>query len=314
MKNVAKIYVGVDISKKRLDVAVHGEKKSFHVSNNEKGLEALSKKMQLKHIGQLVCEASGGYERLLVMYLRKKNVNVWLVEPSRIKAFIRSEGVYHKTDAHDAKMLAKFASQKLPKANMIQPTEESYKLTALIYRRQDLKKTLNSETNRLDQAYDDECRINIEESIVFHKKMIVKLDKLIDDFINLDSELKRKMSLAQTIPGVGKLTAEVLLGTVPELGNIEESPLSALIGVAPYIQQSGAQKGSAFTRGGRQAPRNALYMASVAAIVFNPRFKELYKKLKLKGKPSKIALVAIMRKIICALNAMFKRNESWKTA
>lgn len=234
MKNVAKIDVGVDVSKKRLDVAVHGEKKGFHVSNNEKGLDELCKRLKPKNIQLLVCEASGGYERRLVMHLRKLGVNVWLVEPSRINAFIKSEGVYYKTDPHDAKMIAKFASQKQPKFDIGYTSEKNYKLTALVHRRQDLKVALGTEINRLEHAMDDECKENLNESIAFHKKMIIKLDKQISDLMNQDKELKRKLELAQTMPGIGKLTAEVLIATMPEMGNIDEQPLlsSCLLFVA----------------------------------------------------------------------------------
>lgn len=174
MKTLSKIYVGVDVSKKSLDAHLHPANKKLQVSNDAEGLEKLVVFLKKFDIDQIACEATGGYELLMMQTLEKQNFKVWRVEPRRIKAFIRSEGVYAKTDACDAKMIALFAAEKKPKHDLVPLSEESLQLKSLVNRRHQVRSIISAEKTRLQQVYDSLCRKQIEQSILFFEKQIKK--------------------------------------------------------------------------------------------------------------------------------------------
>ena len=313
MQNVSNFYVGVDVSKKNLDIHLHPINKAFRVKNDEIGIAKFIKSLDKYPIGQVVFEASGGCERLLLRMLQKNNIYAWRVEPRRIKGFIRSEGVYAKTDATDAKMIALFAAEKTCKANPIALTDEIFDLKAFVARRHDLSMIISGEKTRLQQTYNSACNKLIEQTIEFLTRQQKEVDIQIQSLIKANSEWKQKSKIAQSMKGIGPVSAAILIAEMPELGSVKSKPIAALAGVAPFVKQSGNYNGNAQISGGRSHVRRVLYMAALSAAHSNSLFKEFYLKLRNKGKKAKVAIVAVVRKMLVILNAMFKNNTLWET-
>lgn len=309
---ISEIYVGVDVAKHNLDVHLHPSGKFFRVQNNENGIQKLAKVLTEYSVKKVVCEASGGYEFKFVQTLRTLGYNVWVVEPRRIKAFIKSEGIYAKTDQIDAKMIARFGAEKKPKYEPIILSQEDIYLRNLINRKQDLTKIIIAEKNRRQQTHDDYCKKSIDRSIEFLEKEIESLTNKIDEKIDGNSNLREKSKLIQSVPGVGKMSASVLLAAMQELGRVTGKQAAAIVGVAPYTRQSGTYRGTVGTLGGRAVVRDIIYMAALSASKCNARLKEFYKKLRASGKRPKVAVVAVMRKIIVILNAMVRDKKCWQ--
>lgn len=313
MQNLPKVYVGVDVSKKNLDVHVHPINKNLRVSNNETGINKLLSLLAKYQTQQVVFEASGGYELLLLRTLQSANVPAWRVEPRRIKGFIRSEGKYAKTDASDAKMIALFAAEKKCKVTPITLTQEMIDLKALVARRHDLCVMIAGEKTRLQQTYTAPCKKKIEETIEFLSNQQNDIEKEIQLAVKVNDDWKQKMKIAQSMKGIGPVSAAILIAELPELGLVKSKPIAALVGVAPFDHQSGNFKGSSFIRGGRSQIRRVLYMAGLCAAHSNPIFKKFYQNLIKKGKKPKVAIIAVVRKMLVVLNAMFKNNILWKS-
>jgi transposase len=312
MKTLSKIYVGVDVSKKILDVHLHPVNKKLQVTNDASGIEKLTVFLRNFDVDQVVCEASGGYELLMMRMLEKRGFKVWRVEPRRIKAFIRSEGVYAKTDACDAKMIALFGAEKTPKHVLIPLSDESLQLKAVVNRRHDLSLMVAAEKTRLKQAYDPFCKKLMEQSILFFEQQMNSVEAEILKCINKSQEWKQKAKLAQSVPGIGPVSAALLIAELPELGLVKSKPIAALAGVAPYTRQSGSYRGNAYIGGGRSHLRNTLYMAALSAARANPVLKKFNDRLRNAGKKPKVTIVAVVRKLIVILNAMFRKKEAWK--
>jgi len=313
METITKEFVGVDVSKAHLDIHIHPAKKVFRIKNDKDGLKSLHSILSKHEIEQVVCEASGGYENPMLKFIAQKGYKTWRVDPRRIKAFIASEGVKAKTDAIDAKMIALFASQKSCSYVPNQKSEQEEELTALIKERSDLVDLIATEMKRSHQASDGIVQKFIQKRISFMKKQIKKLESIIDKLIKANAELKNKLTIAESMPGVGRVTATTILAYVPELGTVDSKQAAALVGVAPYTKQSGAFKGHASISGGRSAPRRVLFMAALTAAKHNSKFKEFYERLIKCGKKPMVALVALMRKIVVILNAMFRDGKLWET-
>ncbi len=311
MKNISKIYVGVDVAKMHLDVYLHPINKAFRIFNNEIGIHKLVATLKDYSVKRVVCEASGGYEFDFVQILRKLNYDVWVVEPRRIKAFIRSEGIYAKTDQIDAKMIACFAVEKNPKNAPIILSAAEQHLRSLINRKQDLTKALIAEKNRLQQSHNGYCKKSIKRSIEFIEKEIESLTKEIDRLIDEDNDWNNKSKIIQSIPGVGKVSAAVIIAAMQELGKVNGKQAAAIVGVAPYTRQSGTYRGTVGILGGRSVVRDVIYMAALSASKCNNVLKEFYKRLRNAGKRPKVAVVAVMRKLIVILNAMIRDKKFW---
>ena len=310
MDNLAKVFVGVDVSKKRLDINIFPENKFFRVENNFAGITKLSKKLSKFDVEQIVCESSGGYERKFIKQLSSSGYKTWIVDPKRIKAFMFAEGIKAKTDAIDAKMISIFASKTERTYSNVPAKNE--KLVELVSRKNDLTDMIAKEKTHLKCPTTVFCKNSMNKHIAFMEKQVDKIDKQIEEIINEDQLLKQKYEILTSMPGIGKATAATLISMVPELGTIDNKKISALIGVAPYTKQSGTYTGVSKITGGRHLPRKAIYMSSLTASRFNPVFKKFYDRLISKNKRPKVVLVAVMRKIIITANAMIKNNENWR--
>lgn len=307
-ESLPQIFVGVDVSKKTLNVHIHPFKKAFTVPNSKVGINRMKRELEGYSVGQIVCEATGGYETLLATELN----NVWVVEPKRIKAFIMSESVNAKTDDIDARMIAHFAAQKKPKHTLQPRSKEVEVVRALNQRRSDILEMINKESNRIQHPSQIHCKKELKKHISFLDKALIKIDCEIECLIKNNASLAKKAAIIQSVPGVGKVTAATLIGYLPELGTINDKEIAALVGVAPFDKQSGSFKGKSIIKGGRPEIRNVIYMAAVSAKKFNDPMKIFYERLIAAGKKPKVALVAIMRKLIIVLNAMIKKEQSWQ--
>lgn len=312
MKKIADIFVGVDVSKKFLDIWLYPKNEYFKILNSDEGIQKLLQTLSMYNIKRIVCESTGGYENLLLDLCKKANYNIWQVDPKRIKAFIISEGIKAKTDRIDAKMIALFAAKKEPRYIKQQVSPNHYKLRALIQRRTELVTMASMEKKRLNGPSGLYCKENIENILKIFNEYIENLDIEIQKLIDEDDDMNNRKKILESIPGIGKTTAASLMAHMPELGTIENKQAAALIGVAPYTKQSGTYKGSEMISGGRMAPRCALYMAALAACRYNPVMKNFYNRLRNTGKKPKVAVVAVMNKLIITINAMCKNNTRWE--
>ncbi len=310
--NISQIYVGIDIAKDFLDVYIHPIGKSQRIDNNEQGMLKLIKLFSSYQVGQIVYEATGGYEYLVHNALRKQGYNAWRVNPRRLRAFIVSERIKAKTDKIDARMIALFASQKTPNYQTIEASSEENQLLALAQHRTCLLRMAVEEENRSKHPQQIHCKDMMKSHVDFLRKQIQEIEEKVSLILRGNDELKRRADIIESVPGLGKITALSLITEVPELGRISDKQIASLLGVAPFIQQSGASKGRAHTSGGRIAVRSIIYMATLAATRFNPVIKEFYDRLRAAGKKPKVAIVAAMRKIITILNTMLNRDETWQ--
>ena len=258
--NISKVCVGVDVSKSTLDVHIYPLKASFTVENSKVGITHLIERLSQYSIEQIACEATGGYEKPLNQLLHEAGYNLWIIDPRRIKGFIVASGMRAKTDKIDALKIAEFAAKNTRGYEAFRKTEIQEKLVSLVNRKNDLTLFLGSEKTRLKHPSHALAVKSIKKIIKTLEKEIKLIDTHIQKLIKQDDELSKKSEILESIPGIGKATAAVLLSTAPELGHINKSKISALIGVCPYNNQSGKYSRKRFIRGGRSIPRKALYM------------------------------------------------------
>lgn len=304
-----KNYVGIDVSKDTLDVAVHGEQEHWSFANDQSGIsKAIS---MLKELSPeiVVMEATGGYEVPLAAELGIGGVPTAVVNPRQIRDFARSAGILAKTDILDARIIARFASRMEPTPRPM-PDVEVQELGAIIARRRQVVEMLTAEKNRLGSAMKP-----VEPRIKAH---IAWLQKELDDInTNLRQKVKdspiwrEKDELLRSVPGVGPNLSITLLAEMPELGTPNRKKAAALIGVAPLNRDSGTLRGKRTTWGGRRMVRSALYMGTLVATRYNPVIRDFYQRLCAVGKPKKVALVACMRKLLTILNAILKSGVAW---
>lgn len=295
-------YVGLDVSKDRLDYTVDGQR-CDHVPNTEAGLIKLSATLQkLTPPVRVVCEATGGYERAAVAALLAARLEVCVVNPGRVRAFAHAEGQLAKTDRLDARLLKRFGEKVRPRLHV--PTDASAVVLRelLDYRRQ-VSDQLVAVRNRQELA-GSTLRALLDNQARFLEAQQAEADRLIREHIDHDDGLRGKAERLRQLKGVGPVLAATLLAYVPELGHIEDKSLSCLIGVAPFARDSGKSEPRRRVRGGRATVRHVLYMAAVAAIKYNRLLSEFYQRLREAGKPASVALVAVMRKMLRVLNRL----------
>ena len=310
MAETAGIFVGIDISKTWLDIAVHESEETWRVGNDDVGIAGLVKRLKQARPILIVLEATGGYEMQLVAQLAQAKLPVVVTNPRKVRAFARSTGKLAKTDKLDAKLLAHFAAAIRPAVRPL-PSEEEEQLTGLLVRRRQVVDMLTVEKNRLHTVR-AALRGDIKEHIAWLQDKLTKLDGEIDQFVKMTSVWKEKDSILQSTPGVGRVTSCTLLAMLPELGTLNRQEIAALVGVAPVNKDSGRNQGKRRVYGGRATVRSVLYMAALAAKRYNPRIKKFYDELIRRGKEKKVALTACMRKLIVILNAMLRTNQPWR--
>lgn len=299
-----KVYCGVDVSKKQLDIFLQEKTKSFE--NTVKGTEAL-----LNYAGNVhyVFEATGGYERLAAWLLMQAEATVSIINPARVRLYAKSMGILAKTDAIDAKMIHDYALNANPEANKM-PSEKQRTLTVLVDRRQQLTDMLTAETNRLDTAGEPVLRQRIQKHIQWLRLELKEVEDEIQQTIKGDPEMRTKAERIQSIKGLGLISAVTILAHMPEIGTLSRRQVAALAGLAPYNRDSGGQSRKRHICGGRKRLRACLYMAAVCAIRHNVVMSQFYRRLvEVNHCPKKVALTAVMRKLLIAANSVIKNPE-----
>jgi transposase len=307
------IGVGIDVSKETLDMATSDGAVALHVTNDADGFETIIAALRNVAVHRVVLEASGGYERGVLMALFEAGLPVVLVQPVRARNFARALGRRAKTDPIDAAVLATMAALVVDEVPLWAPKEEALAdLEALVRRRRDLVEFRDAERKRLRLARTI-VRAEIETSVAELTEKIRDLEQRIDNLIAEVSLLAKDAEALESVEGVGRISAATLLVSLPELGTLSRTEIAALAGVAPMNRDSGSWSGHRFIHGGRTQARNALYMMVLSGVRWNPIIKERYAYLCSKGKKPKIALVACMRKLLIHLNGLMRRHRNGPT-
>ena len=288
----AEIVVGVDVAKDNLEVAFEGEK-SFAIANTASAIEKRIISKIAEQSSLVVCEATGGYERELVDVLQAQGISVAVANAKRVRDFASSLGADAKTDAIDARVIARYGRVVDPTPRPV-TSENKKQFDALVKRRAQVVEMLTQERNRLQQSRDENTRQVIQETIDFLKKQEISLLKQITKYVKADHVNKRKIEIMDSVKGVGVVTLSTLLSQLPELGHVNREEIAKLVGVAPMNNDTGdpRRKRKRKTVGGRSSVRHALYMATLVATRFNPQIKVFYQRLLAAGKEKKVALVA----------------------
>ena len=304
--------VGIDVSKEHWDVHQRpaGVEKRF-AATVKGGKELRAWLGPPAGIALIVIEASGGYERQLSLDLMDAGYKVAIVNPKRTSDFAKSAGLLAKTDRIDAGGLSLFAEKMEPEPS-VRPTEQAMELQDLLGRRRQLIDMRTMEKNRQEQIRRDSIRRSINKVLQILQTQIDALEKQIAQLIDKDDNWRHKRDLLESATGVGPATSSTLVADLPELGQLNRQEIGALVGVVPFNNDSGKFHGKRRIRGGRAEVRNLLYMATLAAVRFNPVIRKFAERLKAAGKPHKVMMVACMRKLLTILNTMIRTNTPWR--
>lgn len=304
------LFIGIDVSKASLDVAVHPTKEDWTVSNDPAGLQELLPRLQALQPQIIVLEATGGYETLLVAALLAGGLPVAVVNPRQVRDFAKSIGRLAKTDRIDAHVLARFATAVELKVRPL-PDAQLQELSDLLARRRQVVEMLTAEKNRFKMARGP-VQADIREHIAWLERKLDQLDDELRQRLRSSPVWREKEDLLRSVPGVGPVLSVTLLAELPELGQLDRKQIAALVGVAPLNRDSGQHQGKRMVWGGRAAVRSALYMGTLVATRHNPVIKRFYERLLAAGKARKVALVACMHKLLIILNAMIKHRTPWR--
>lgn len=299
---------GVDVGKFNLDVSIGGDR-IVSYSNVAEGIDALTIALREADVTRVVCEPTGGYERALVRALRAAELRVQVAHPNKVRAFAQACGILAKTDRIDAQVLYRYGEVFVDR-DPIPLSDKILKLRDILRRRQQLIATRVKELNRLEKHPAAVTRASCERHLAWLEAEIDGLDQDLRMQLG-ESELNRQTGLYCSVRGVGLITAATLIAELPELGRFDGKSLTALVGLAPWSRDSGKHHGYRAIRGGRASVRKALYMAAISAIRTPGVMRCFYLRLKRRGKASKVALVAVMRKMLLLLNAIARRGTPW---
>lgn len=306
---MTKQVVGIDVGKEKLDVGVSGEKRVRVWDNDQTGRAELSDWVEDQEPHLVVIEASGGYEAAIVSELVQRGLEVALVNPTRVRAFARAEGLLAKTDRIDARLIARFGAIMQPEARA-RRDQAQLELNQWVSRRRQLVLMVSAEKNRLQTA-PAAIQVDIVRHIDWLQAEIERLEAQINQAIAHNPTWRETARRVETVPGVGAITASTLVADLPELGQLNRQKIAALVGLAPFNHDSGKRRGKRRIFGGRTSVRCVLYMATLSAIRHNPVIKSFYDRLLATGKLKKVALTACMRKLLVILNTMVKSGQDW---
>jgi transposase len=306
----SQVFVGLDVSKQHLDVAVRPQNHHFVTPNNDRGIRQLVKRLAALKPQLIVLEASGGYEFLVTAALAEAQLPVALVNPQAVRKFAGATGKLAKTDKIDAQVLAHFAEALRPEPRPL-PDQAHQVLKAALQRRQQVVKMIGQEENRLEKTFIPTVRQDIEVHLTWLRQRLKELDRDLDDQIRQSPLWQDRDRLLQSFTGIGPVVSRAIIAQMPEIGTLPGKKAVALAGLAPYNRDSGRFRGKRMIRGGRSYLRCMLYMAAVVASRYNPVIRTFYQRLLAAGKPKKLALTACMRKLVLILNAMVKNNQPW---
>ena len=304
------VFVGVDVGKFELVIALHPSGESWSVANDETGVRSLEERLRPLTPVLIVLEATGGYESAVAAVLAAANLPLVVANPRQVRDFARSTGQLAKTDRIDAHILALFAERVRPVPRPL-PDVAARTLDALLTRRRQIIEMITAERNRLAHAL-PAVRRDLTRHISWLERRLKDVDHDLDHTIQSSPVWRAKEDLLRSAPGVGPVLSRTLVGDLPELGRLNRKQIAALVGVAPLARDSGKRRGKRMVWGGRAPVRAALYMAALVATRHNPVIQAFYQRLVSVGKPKKVALTACMRKLLTILNVMMKTNTDWK--
>ena len=302
-EKTAPVHAGLDIAKASLQL--HLQSKSYDLPNTPAGHAQMIKHLVAVPGSHVVCEATGGYERAVVAALHAARVPVSVLNPARVRQFARASGQLAKTDPIDAAVLTAFGRAFAPEPTPVR-TPVEIQMLALVTRRAQLLELRIAEEQRADTCAEPALRKLFTAWLVQVQKQIVQVEALIEDLLRSETNLAAQVQRLDDIVGVGRLTAVLVLATLPELGQLNRGQAAALAGLCPYNRDSGKWAGKRCISGGRAEVRRALYMAALTASRSNPLLKAFYDRLIAAGKPAKVALTALMRKLIVLMNHLLK--------
>lgn len=305
-------WIGIDVAKDSLDVAwtTSNGVDRHSVGNSRSGHDTLLEQLPAPTDARVVVEATGGYERALVTALIEAGYRVAVVNPRQVRDFAKALGILAKTDRIDALVLARFGQQVEPRVLEEDPRQRA-ELMQLVARRRQLIELRTMESNRLQQATARTAQKSIRHVLKLLEKEIKHLEAEIARLLASDDDWRGKITLLSTVPGVAKVTSATLVAEVPELGRLNRQAIAALVGLAPFNDDSGRHRGTRRIAGGRASVRHVLYMAALSARRCNPVIRAFAERLAAQGKKPKVVIAACMRKLLVILNSMIKNNMPW---
>jgi transposase len=303
------IFVGIDVAKAQLDIALRPTGERWTISNEDTSIAALVTQLQTVSPTLIVLEATGGFQRAVVAALAAAGLPVVVANPRQTRDFAKATGQLAKTDALDARALAHFADAVRPTPRPL-PAPQTEDLRALLARRRQLIAMRTAEQNRRGNV-SPRLRADIEAHIAWLNHRVAALDDDLDTTLRASPVWRERETLYRSVPGIGPVCARTLVLDLPELGTLSRQRIAALVGVAPFNRDSGTLRGTRTTWGGRAHVRATLYMSTLVAVRYNPALKAFYARLCTAGKAKKVALTACMRKLLTILNAMAKHQKPW---
>lgn len=308
---VAWTSVGIDVSKAELVISAPSVKERWTSETTPEALAALVERLVALAPNIIVLEATAGYDVPVAVACAAAGLPVAVVNPRQIRSFAQAIGRTAKTDAIDADVIAAFGAQIRPEPRPL-PDEATQALAALVARRRQLLEMLQAERQRLEQATTNAVRRDLRNHIRWLERRVSDVDGEMNTRIQQSSVWRAKEDLLRSVPGIGPAVSRTLLAELPELGQLDRRTIAALVGVAPFNRDSGRFRGKRMIWGGRSSVRRALYMAALVAARYNAPLRTFYQRLRAAGKPGKVALVAVMRKLLTTLNAMIKNQQPWR--
>lgn len=305
------LFWGVDVASEKLDLGCHGVANVLSFDNSATGIESLLSSVSAQPTALIVVEATGGYETPLVVQLAEAGLPVVLINPRQVRAFATAVGELAKTDAIDARIIARFAHDVRPELRPV-PKENQRFFANLAARRRQLIALRTAEKNRRRQTNHCELVASIDAVLKVLEEQIVALEGQLTELIASNNQWRQRDRILQSVSGVAAATSHTLIADLPELGQLDHKQISKLVGVAPLNRDSGKFRGCRAIMGGRSTVRAALYMAAFNAIRCNPQIREFYTRLRNAGKCYKVAITACMRKLLTVLNAMVRDNNTWR--
>jgi transposase len=307
------IYVGIDVSKDRLDVHVLPSGQAFAVARDGKGLNELVEQLSSIRPRLIAVEATGGFETIVAAAIAGAHLPLAVVNPAQVRHFAQAVGKRAKTDRIDAAVIARFAEAVKPEPREL-PDEAARLLSELVGRRVQVIEMLVAERQRERRASAARVRKSLARHIATLERELPEIDHDIDTMVRGSPVWREKEDLMVTFPGVAKGTSRSVLADLPELGRLTRREITSLVGYAPFTRQSGQWKGKSMIAGGRPHVRAAIFMAALTAIRCNPVMRAFYQGLLARGKPKMVAIVAVARKIVVTLNAMLRDKKPWQPA
>jgi transposase len=306
------VYIGIDVSKDRLDVHVHPSGEAFAVGRSGEGLEELIAKLRPLAPALVALEATGGFEAVAAAALAGADLPLVVVNPTQVRHYAQALGRRAKTDAIDAEVIARFAAATRPEPRPL-PDAQTALLSEFVTRRRQIVAMLVAERQRERRVSDRRVARSLARLIKALERELATLDQAIDEQVRACPAWREREDLLASVPGVGPVTARTLLAEMPELGSLDRRAIASLAGLAPYTRQSGQWRGKSLIGAGRSRVRAVLFTAAMSASRHNPVLRAFYQRLLQAGKPKMVGLIALARKLLTILNALARDNKPWQS-